>query len=111
MSVGEGVDIEVVLGFGCCVDFSSFPSLRGLSFCRWGLEVDSLVWTEKVTAAWRAGDVPMMMEAARDNGALDFLTLGGDKGERLGGVTLFKWSSRSALNTLIVLLSLGVTVD
>ena len=110
LSVGEGVDVEVVLGFGCCVAFSSFPSLRGLSFCRWGLEVDSLVWTEKVTAALRAGDVPMMMEAARDNGALDFLTLGGDKGERLGGVTLFKWSSRMALNTLIVRLLPGVSV-
>ena len=110
LSVGEEVDVELVLGFGCCVDFSSFPSLRGLSFCRWGLEVDSLVWTEKVTAALRAGDVPMMMEAVRDNCALDFLTLGGDKGERLGGVTLFKWSSLMALNTLIICLLPGVSV-
>ena len=110
LSVGEGVDVEVVLGFGCCVDFPSLSSLRGLSFCRWGLEVDSLVWTEKVTVALCAGDVPMMMEAARDNGALDFLTLGGDKGERLGGVTLFKWSSRMALNILIVRLLPGVMV-
>ena len=110
LSVAEGVDAEVVLGFGCCVDFPSFSSLWGLSFCRWGLEVDSLVWTEKVTAALREGDIPMMMEAVRDNGALDFLTLGGDKGERSCGETLFKSSSRTALNTLIVRLSPGVAV-
>ena len=111
MSVGEGVDVEAVLGFGCCVAFSPFPSLRGMSFCLWGLEVDSLVWAEKVTAALRAGDVPMMMETVRDNCALDFLTLGGDKGEGSGGVTLFSWSSQVALNTLIVRLLSGVLVS
>ena len=110
MNVGEGVDVEAVLGFGCCVAFSPFSSLREMSFCLWGLEVDSLVWDEKVTAALRVGDVPKMMETVRDSCALDFLTLGGDRGEGSGGVTLFSWSSLTALNTLIVRLLPGVSV-
>ena len=109
-SGGEGVVVEVVLGSGCCAGSSFSPSLWGLFFCFWGLEVDTLVWAEKDTAALRAGDVPRMTEAERDNCLLDFLTLGGDKGTGLGGVTLFRWSSRVALNTLIVCLSPGVSV-
>ena len=69
-----------------------------------------MFWTEKVTADLREGETPMMMEAVRDSGALDFLTLGGDKGERLCGETLFKLSLLTALNTLIVRLSPGVAV-
>ena len=110
LSVGEGVDVEVVLGFGCCVVFTSFSLPWGLSFLSWGLDVDSLFWTEKVTADLREGETPMMMEAVRDSGALDFLTLGGDKGESSCGETLFTLSSLTALNTFIVRLSPGVAV-
>ena len=67
--------------------------------------------TEKETAAWRAGDDPMMMETNRDMWELGFFILGGDKGAGLAGVTLFRWSLREALKTFMICLPSGVLLD
>ena len=70
-----------------------------------------MVGAEKDTVVWRAEDIPIMIDTDRDICELGLFTLGGDTGTGLAGVTLLRWSSREALNTLIVCLLPGVSVD
>ena len=53
----------------------------------------------------------MIMDANRDTREPGHFILGGDTGTGLAGVTLLRWSLREALNTLIVCLLPGVSVD
>ena len=52
-----------------------------------------------------------MIETDRDMRELGFFILGGDMGTGFASVTLFRWSSHEALNTLIVCLPSGVLSD